>query len=225
MPGPVYLAATGDAVLTKLASRAYEELRKKKPRVAVTYAPVAGSTRGLKFMSERMPKLFPHAIVERFAVEGERGAQPVEDALAVVGRADLVFVSGGDPVLGAKILASAGASVWLREAHARGVPTMGVSAGAIALGAWWADWPDDDDGDAEEELDRTALLPCIGVLADCVFDTHNEEDDWDELRAVAKLAAREKKRARFLGIPSGGALVFHADGAMEVVGKPPFELR
>ena len=101
---------------------------------------------------------------------------------------------------------------------------MGVSAGSIALGAWWAEWPDDETGSESEQLARTRLVAGIGVVADHVFDTHNEEDDWDELRVVAKLCAARGKAARFLGIPSGGALVFHRDGSMEPLGKPPFVL-
>jgi hypothetical protein len=57
-----------------------------------------------------------------------------------------------------------------------------------------------------------------------VFDTHNERDDWDELRDVAALCRRHGQEAKFLGIPTAGAIVFHADGDMEVVGQPPFVL-
>jgi cyanophycinase-like exopeptidase len=211
MRGTVYLAATGDSVLTALAGRAYSALGKPRARVAVTYAPVDGDAAGMKFMSERMPRLFPDATLER--IDADR---------AVLDRADLVFVSGGDPTLGAKVLARSGAAEWIRAASARGVPTLGVSAGAIVLGAWWVDWPEDDDA---ADDDDARLLPCLGVLPGHVFDTHNEEDDWDELRLAARLAARAGTKARFLGIPSGGALVFHSDDSMEVVGKPPFELR
>lgn len=225
-------------MLGKVAQRACREMGKERPRVAVTYAPVAGDARGLKFMSERMPGLFPGATLERFAVEGESGATAPAEARAVVERANLVFVSGGDPTLGAKVLGASGASGWLRAAHARGVPLMGVSAGSIALGAWWADWPDDDEGTEEEQLARTGLVECVGAVEGHVFDTHNEEDDWDELRLVARLLERRAggadravgaddgpARPHFLGIPTGGALVFRPDGSMEVVGKSPFRLR
>lgn len=236
MPGSVYLVGSGqDGVLGEVARRACRELGKERPRVAVTYAPVAGDRRGLKFMSERMPGLFPGATLERFAVDGESGAMAAAEARAVVDRADLVFVSGGDPALGAKVLGASGASEWMRAAHARGVPMMGVSAGSIVLGAWWADWPEDDEGTEEEQLERTGLVECVRAVEGHVFDTHNEEDDWDELRLVAKLlerrtggaggAAGGSSRPHFLGIPTGGALVFRPDGSMEVVGKSPFQLR
>lgn len=225
--GPVYLVASGqDGMLPLVAARAYEALGKKKARVAVTYSPVAGDAGGLKFMSGRMARLFPDATLERFAVGGEDAAMSAARARAIIDGADLVFVSGGDPTLGAKILERGGASAWLREASARGVPLMGVSAGAIALGAWWADWPEEDGTsvDDEAQLAGTHLVACIGAVPGHVFDTHNEEDDWDELRLVEKLCVRHGEKARFVGIPTGGALVFHGDGTMEHLGVEPFVL-
>jgi cyanophycinase-like exopeptidase len=226
MAGNVYLVGSGQgSMLADVAKRACADVGKAQPHVAVSYAPVAGDAGGLKFMSERMPRLFPGATIERFAVQGEHGATDPERARAVLDRADLVFVSGGDPTLGAKVLGASGASTWLRAARARGTAMMGVSAGSIVLGAWWADWPEDDDGSEEEQFARTGLVECAGVVAGHVFDTHNEEDDWDELRLVAKLLARRGEHTQLLGIPSGGALVFAPDGGMEVVGESPFRLR
>jgi Peptidase family S51 len=223
--GVAYLVASGqDGVLEQVAARAMRELRaagKERPVVAVSYAPVHGDARGLAFMSGRMPRLFPGAVLESF--DGDRG--PVD-------RADLVFVSGGDPTLGARRMRETGADGWVREARARGVPVMGVSAGSIVLGAWWADWGDEDDaGDDEGEattdegLARATLVECAGAVAGHVFDTHDEKDDWEELRAVAELLRRRGEEAVFLGIPTGGALVFDASGAIEVVGNPPHRLR
>jgi cyanophycinase-like exopeptidase len=166
---------------------------------------------GLTFMSQRMPPLFPDAVLETIDLDP-----------TVVERADLIFVSGGDPTLGADVLERSGASAWIRAAHARGTPVMGVSAGAIVLGQWWVRWPDDDEDD--EQLERTSLVRCLGIVADHVFDTHNEEDDWDELRVAARLVQRQGQAAVFVGIPTRGALVC-TGGSIEVVGEPPFRLR
>jgi len=210
--GRVYLVASGqDGLLAQIAQRAMRDIGKKSPRIAVSYAPVEGDKQGLKFMSERMPRLFPGATLE--AIEHDR---------AVVDRADLVFVSGGDPTHGAKVLARTGAAGWLREAHARGTPMMGVSAGAIVLGAWWIDWPEDEDGNETEE--QADLVACIGVLPGHVFDTHDEADGWEELHVASRLLARRGEKAHFVGIPTKGALVFDGDSAMEVVGESPFTL-
>jgi cyanophycinase-like exopeptidase len=225
MRGASYLVGSGEEdLLAAVAERAREAIGKKALTVAVSYAPVAGNASGLRFMSERMPRLFPGALVGRFSVNGESGAMRSSEVRAIIDRADLVFVSGGDPTLGARLLDDSGASGWIRDAQARGVATMGVSAGSIALGAWWADWPDDDSGDESEQLARTGLVAGIGAVPGHVFDAHNEEDDWDELRIVARLCAARGESARFLGIATGGAVIFHGDGAMESVGNPPFVL-
>ncbi|HEX8792706.1 MAG TPA: hypothetical protein VF765_17280, partial [Polyangiaceae bacterium] len=114
--GRVYLVASGqDGLLGQMAQRAMRDIGKKSPRIAVSYAPVEGDGQGVRFMSERMPRLFPGATLE--VIGSDR---------AVVDRADLVFVSGGDPTQGAKVLARTGAAGWMREAHARGTAMMGV---------------------------------------------------------------------------------------------------
>jgi putative intracellular protease/amidase len=210
MHGPVYLVASGEgAVLKTVARRALAAIAgTKKPTVAVTYAPVEGDRRGLKPMSERMPKLFPGAALE--TLDKDR---------SVVDRADLIFVSGGDPTHGAKVLAQTGAGAWIKEAAARGTPTMGVSAGAILLGDWWVDWPEDDDA----PLEHAKLVACIGVLDGHTFDTHDEADGWQELHAAGKLLQAAGKRSKLIGIPTGGALVWKVEGGFEVVGNPPFQ--
>jgi cyanophycinase-like exopeptidase len=163
----------------------------------------------MKFMSERTKTLFPGATVETVGTDR-----------TVVDRADLVFVSGGDPTHGAKVLARTGADAWIRQASARGVPTFGVSAGAILLGDWWVDWPEDDDA----PIEHTSLVPCIGVVAGHVFDAHDEADDWGELRAAATLLSARGIQAKLLGIPTGGALIWTSTGDYEVVGIPPFSV-
>ncbi len=212
MKGTAYLVASGqDGLLPLVATRAYGALSKSRARVAVTYAPVHGDSSGLKFMSERMAPLFPDAILE--TLDGDP-----EAAL----RADLIFVSGGDPTLGATVLEQTGTAAHIREAHAHGTPVMGVSAGTIILGEWWVKWP--EDGQEDENLERTSLVRCTGIVAGHVFDTHDEEDDWDELRVAARLLRRQGEQAVFLGIPTGGALVVSGDGSIETVGERPFHL-
>jgi hypothetical protein len=218
MTGTIYLVASGqDGLLTEVARRAMTALGKPRPRIAVTYAPVEGDAAGLRFMSERMAGLFPGAELETLASDR-----------AVVDRADLVFVSGGDPCLGAKTLASTGSAAWIRDASARGVPTMGVSAGAILLGDWWIDWGEED-GEGEATAEPT-LLPCLGVAAGHVFDTHDEADGWQELHTAAGLLEARGIAAHVLGIPTRGALVLEALEAggkphLEVIGDPPMRLR
>jgi hypothetical protein len=206
-----YLVGSGqDGVLARVAQRALHDLGAKGPRIAVTYAAIRGQAQGLRFMRQQMPTLFPGAVLDA-----------IEDDRAVVDRADLIFVSGGDPTEGAKVLERSGAGQWIREAGARGVPVMGVSAGAILLGQWWVDWPEEDD----PRLEHTKLVACLRMVPGHVFDTHDEEDDWQELRTAAELVRRLGQDLCLLGIPTGGALLFDGVGGMEVVGSPPFRLR
>ncbi|MEO6573724.1 MAG: Type 1 glutamine amidotransferase-like domain-containing protein, partial [Polyangiaceae bacterium] len=141
-------------------------------------------------------------------------------AQAIIAEADLVFLSGGDPVLGARILCEAGADAWIREARERGAAAAGISAGAIMLGAWWASWPDDHHGD--EPFDGGVVIPCLGVVDDLVIDCHAEEDDWNELELVSEMLRAKGVSARFRGVPTRGGLIVRPDNSLEIVGDEPF---
>ena len=217
--GRVYLVASGnDGSLEAMAARALAETGTRAPRVAVSYAPIADSPEQLASMVPLVGELFKGAEVMRVALEGEVGAMNHAAARDVVERADLVFVVGGDPVLGVKILGAARAEVWLRAARARGAAMLGVSAGSILLGAWWAAWPD--------AFAQGTLVECTRVAGGLVIDCHDEASDWEELRLVKQMCESKglAERARFIGIPTGGAIVVHSDGSHETVGKPPFHL-
>lgn len=236
--GAVYMfAGGGKSVLEELAERALAgSLRgraAKRPRVAVSYAPMADIPEGLAKMERITKKLFRDATVERFSIAGEDGAGDPERARGIVRDADLVFLSGGDPVSGARLYAASGADAWMREARARGTAFLGLSAGAILLGAYWADWPDPP----LEELpfDGGALVPCTGVVSDIVVDCHDEESGFAELGLVKEMVEKtlaDPARApcagplvsvRFRGIPTGAGLVVLPTGALETVGPPLFE--
>ena len=217
--GRVYLVASGqDGSLEAMAARALAETGARAPRVALSYAPIADSPEGLASMGRVVGQLFKGADVMRFALEGEEGAMNPGAAQDVIERADLVFVVGGDPVLGAKILRAEGGEVWLRAARARGAAMLGVSAGSILLGAWWAAWPD--------AFAEGTLVECTGVAGELVIDCHDEASDWEELRLVKQMCESNglAERLRFIGIPTGGAIVVHPDGSHETVGNPPLHL-
>ena len=225
----MYLVGSGqDGTLEKIAARALAETGKALPRVAITYAPIADNPEELRVMKRLAADVFKGGAVEHFALEGEAEAMDPGRARAVVERADLVFVAGGDPVLGAKILRAAGADAWLRAAHARGASMLGVSAGSIMLGAWWATWPDEDVERLRplDEFANGTLVACTSVIDDLVIDCHDEASDWEELRLVKKMcdAKRIADRVRFIGIPTGGTVVVDPSGAHEIVGKEPLHL-
>ncbi len=139
-------------------------------------------------------------------------------------------MSGGDPVEGANRLVHAGADAWLRDANARGAACLGISAGAMMLAAWWAEWPDAPPHGAAH--DGGELVRCTGVVPDLVVDCHAEEDHWGELYLVRAMlrdryarVANGESLPRFLGLPTGGGIVVEPDGTRAPLGSPPFELR
>jgi cyanophycinase-like exopeptidase len=225
-PGSVYLVASpqGDT-FKRVVDRALAPVRLtgRKPRVALSYAAVADSFAGRTFMKGFAAKTFFGAHTDTFRVKGERDPMDPSEARAIVAEADLVFLSGGDTVLGARILTSSGADAWIREARERGAACVGISAGAILLGAWWASWPEDHALGAK--FDGGSLVRCAGIVPDVVVDCHAEGDHWAELKMVsAMLEERGGPLPRRFGIPTGAALAVHHDGGLEPIGGPLFEL-
>jgi putative intracellular protease/amidase len=234
--GLVYLAASphGDAFPTMVA-RALDGVKarlegagqRRKPRVAISYAAVAGTFGGRAVMKGYALKTFWGAETHAFHVAGEPSTMDPKEAEEIVATADLVFLTGGDPALGARLLCDAGADAWLRAARARGIPCIGVSAGAIMLCAWWASWPEEPPPDAPWDGGR--LVPCARVVDDLVVDCHAEEDAWSELRLVRGMVeARSEahpgaKLPRFLGLPTGCGVIVGPNGETEWLGVAPFE--
>jgi cyanophycinase-like exopeptidase len=130
-------------------------------------------------------------------------------------RVDFVFVGGGDVEAGMEALRATGLVDPMHNAATRGVIFAGMSAGAIMLGERWVRWPGEDARDDEAET-----YECLGI-APCSLDTHGEADRWRETQSFAAVRARETgKRARAYAVPSGGALVITASGALKARGEP-----
>lgn len=221
-------ASSHDRTLREMAAliRAELGIRDRAPRIAASFVCAGGGM--VDRVSQSIGHLFGGGEVRRFAVEGELAGATAEDALGVLAWADVVFVSGGDPVEGARKLVRAGADVWLRDARVRGVPCLGISAGSILLAAWWAEWP--DVAPAGASYDGGELVRCAGVAPGIVVDCHAEADDWSELRLVRGLLRDRAKQMpegaplRFFGLPTGGGIVVRPDGSVLDVGAPPLGL-
>lgn len=132
----------------------------------------------------------------------------LKKAQNILTSADIVFISGGDVERGMEILQEKGMVDFLSQLYQRGKPFFGVSAGSIMLAKEWIRWRDPND-DATAEV-----FPCLG-LAPVICDTHAEEDDWQELRA---LLALEPENVKGYGIPSGAAIKVSPDGKVEAFG-------
>ncbi len=136
------------------------------------------------------------------------------EARELLGRSDLVFISGGDVEAGMQHLERRGLASYLCSLHRGGKMFFGVSAGSIMLARCWVRWTNPhDDGSAEP-------FPCLG-LAPLVCDTHAESDGWEELRTLLKLT----DDGLGFGIPGGASLRVAADGTLSALGKPVHRLR
>jgi peptidase E len=132
----------------------------------------------------------------------------VRKARSILEAADIVFVSGGDVEAGMNVLREKDMIDFLSRLYQQGKPFFGLSAGSIMLASEWVRWRDPDD-DASAEI-----FPCLGI-APVICDTHAEDDDWQELRA---LLALEKENVKGYGIPSGTAIKVSPDGRVEALG-------
>jgi peptidase E len=134
---------------------------------------------------------------------------------AILERADIVFVSGGDVEVGMRVVQEREMIPFLRALYEAGKPFFGLSAGTIMLGQEWVRWRDPND-DATAEL-----FPCLGFAPLCC-DTHAEADGFEELQALVGL---QPQGAVGYGIPSGAGVCVHPDGQLEALVAPVYRYR
>ena len=206
MKTPLHLLAGGpgsDAShMTSLLAEALRTSGAAHPRVACVGA-ANGDHPGF---FRRMDALFKAAGAGAFELAPTASA--TDHARTVLARADAIFMSGGDVAAGMETLRAAGLVPLLAERHAAGVPFVGLSAGSIMLSQQWIAWSDPDD-------DATAApFDCLG-FAPLLCDTHAEEDDWNELRALLEF---QQPGTRGYGITSRAMLRVHPDGRTEAIG-------
>ena len=129
-------------------------------------------------------------------------------AKTVLEASDLVFISGGDVEEGMRILEEKGMTGFLRRLHRSGKLFFGTSAGSIMLSRKWVRWRDPHDDQSTE------LFACLGVTP-ILCDTHSEDDDWGELKALLELSPTGTIA---YGIVTGSAIVVEPDGTVSALG-------
>jgi len=129
-------------------------------------------------------------------------------AKKVLETSDLVFISGGDVEGGMQVLREKEMNGFLQRLYREGKPFFGTSAGSIMLARQWIRWENPDD-DAS-----ASLFNCLG-LAPVLCDTHAEDDDWEELKALIGLSPTGTIGH---GIVSGAALMVRPDGTVSAMG-------
>src|SRR5262249_23222434 len=144
-----------------------------------------------------------------------------DETRRLLGAAQLIYIAGGDVSLLAERVRAGGFDETIRRRHRGGAGVGGVSAGAIGLARYLGQFPEDDDA----ALAQPTRFACIGAL-DLAVDVHDEESDWEELRALLAAWAREEPAATVdaWGIPRGGALEV-TDAGVTHLGPRPKRLR
>ena len=137
-------------------------------------------------------------------------AVPSGDDMAFLRSAGLVLLAGGDVQRGWAAFERTGVREAVAQRHQEGAVLVGVSAGAVQLGM--AGWPEGS----------TAQLFATWGLVPFLVGAHAEEDDWAELRAA--VLAHDGLAAGF-GVPRGGGMAYHPDGAVEPIRHPLVEVR
>ena len=120
--------------------------------------------------------------------------------------ADIILLAGGDTKTGWDIINENGLQEKLVECYYNGAIMMGVSAGAVQLGL--KGWIEPDNGNEPTDYFTTMQLVPI------IVDVHEEENSWSRL---GKIVNEGGQYTHGLGVPSGGAAVYHVDGAYEAV--------
>lgn len=210
-PAPIYLLAGGPgshrSQKDPLLTRAIASCGVVAPSIAYVGAASGDDTRFFKMIAGLM-RLSGAGDIELAPLAGRR--VKLDKTRSILGRADMVFISGGDVEEGMEVLEERGMMSFLRELHEAGKPFFGLSAGSIMLARQWIVWDDPNDDST------SSAFPCMG-LAPLVCDTHAEDEGWEELRALLLISP---EGTTGYGIPTGAGLCVYPGGEIEALGMP-----
>ncbi|MDM4142530.1 MULTISPECIES: Type 1 glutamine amidotransferase-like domain-containing protein [Mycobacterium] len=134
------------------------------------------------------------------------------DDRAVLERAQLIVLAGGDVRLGWNTFEQTGMKDAILDRYAKGAVLVGISAGAVQLGRYGvADTPQTS---ASELLNLFDLVPMI-------VDAHDERAGWTRLTRTIQLL---NASVTGLGIPTGGGVIAHPGGTIEPLRYPAHAL-
>ena len=209
-PLPIYLIAGGPGARRPrgpdpLIQEVFQAAGVSKPNVAYVGAASGDNSAFLLFIG-RILKKAGAGSVTLAPLCGRRGS--LKRALPVLEEADIVFISGGDVEAGMGVLEEKGILPHLRRLNEAGKPFFGISAGSIMLARQWVRWTNPHDDSSAE------LFPCLG-FAQVLCDTHGEEDEWTELKALLSLCPVGTSG---YGIVSGSALAVRGRGDVAALG-------
>ena len=125
--------------------------------------------------------------------------------------ADIILLAGGDVQRGWDVIERVGIKEALIERRESGAMLLGVSAGAVQLGLY---------GFREEDESSTSLFDVL-KLVPFAIDVHQEQSDWQRLSTMIRVL---DSNVAGLGIPSGGAVIYHPDHTIEPLRLPVLEV-
>lgn len=206
---PVYLLAGGrprnPQIFNPLLQAVFRESGKTSP--AIAYVGVASEdNKAFFFMMATLLKGAGAGKIRHAVISPEKS--DLKKAQDIINSADIIYISGGDVERGMQILQEKRMADFLLELYGLGKLFFGISAGSIMLAKEWIRWRNPED-DATAEI-----FPCLGI-APVIFDTHGEQDDWEELQALLKL---KQDNTKGYGIVSGTAIKIFPDGRIEALG-------
>jgi cyanophycinase-like exopeptidase len=126
-----------------------------------------------------------------------------------IANADIILLAGGDVERGWRIFEAVGLRDAIVDRYLAGALLVGVSAGAVQLGA----------GCYVTEgsngfLETFKLVPFV-------IGAHEEREEW---RSLVRAVHRPNSIYRGLGLPSGGGAIYHVDGSLEPLRRAVVEI-
>ena len=122
------------------------------------------------------------------------------------------MLGGGDVARGWQIFEETGLHTGILQRYHAGAILVGVSAGAVQLGRFG--WP-------EEDRTPERLFATLGLVP-AIVGVHEEREDWATLREVVRMLGGA---INGIGIPSGGAAIYHADQTLVPIRYPLVEFQ
>lgn len=122
----------------------------------------------------------------------------------------LILLAGGDVVRGWNLFVENGLDDLIRKKYLDGAVLMGVSAGAVQLGM--CGYPEEASA-VDRLVDTFRLIPLI-------IGAHEEKEDWARLKGAMTLMG---SKARAIGIPAGGGMIYHPNNCLESIRHPLYE--
>lgn len=192
-----------------------EETGKSNPVMALFTAPGGDEPAEIQWATDFFRRKFG---VRVLPVRLIKRKTPAEEARRIIHAADILYFTGGDPLLAARAAVAAGIDEDLRRRFHEGAVLGAYSAGAIAIGAFWPEWPETEAADLPEG--GAQLVRGLNLNTRVICDFHDEQSRWEELHACMRLLGSHHPDRiwRGYGVPTRGAIRISGSGQIDLLG-------